>query len=74
MITVCLGLEDSNIENLDPAKKQHTAPEYLEKRRGRRRSTSLIPDFGLLKSKKNTRKSEGNSPKSVSSNGIEVAL
>ena len=34
-------------------KRQHTAPEYLERRRGRRKSAStLLPDFGLLKSQK----------------------
>lgn len=40
------------MENVEPSRKQHSAPEYLERRRGRRRSTSIIPDFGLLKAQR----------------------
>ena len=66
----------ANIENVDPVKKHYSAPEYLEKRKTRRKSGNLIPDFSLLRSqraKKGTRKSIDmtSSPKSVSKRTID---
>jgi len=34
----------------EPAKKQHEAPEYLERRRGRRRSAGFIHGINLVPS------------------------
>ncbi|XP_041352618.1 uncharacterized protein LOC121371061 isoform X2 [Gigantopelta aegis] len=54
-----------NSENHDPRRQHHTAPEYLEKRRIRRKSGSKMPDFSLLKpqkAKKAPRKQEDKSP------------
>ncbi|XP_048258971.1 uncharacterized protein LOC124124556 isoform X2 [Haliotis rufescens] len=47
-----------NSENLDPRRSHHTAPEYLERRRGRRKSGGRLPD--LLKPQKGKRGSSGN--------------
>ncbi|XP_067681859.1 uncharacterized protein [Haliotis asinina] len=47
-----------NSENLDPRRTHHTAPEYLERRRGRRKSGGRLPD--LLKPQKAKRGSSGN--------------
>ncbi|CAH1791234.1 unnamed protein product [Owenia fusiformis] len=41
--------EEAELENKDPSRKQHHAPEYLEKRKSRRKS-----EFSLLKSQRSS--------------------
>ncbi|XP_074657929.1 uncharacterized protein LOC141910927 isoform X2 [Tubulanus polymorphus] len=67
--------DNRNMENIDPSKhRQHNAPEYLDKRKGRRKSGTFIPDFHILRSQRTkkvlNRKSDVfSSPKAELSNG-----
>ena len=39
-------------ETPSSSRRQHTAPEYLEKRRGRRKSLTVLSEFALRKAQK----------------------